>query len=734
MNLTDILNRSLGENLSYENNEIDHLSRPRRSTNETAAASNIFMTNITAPKSKDITPSSSSNRLHNVTSSSSNTSSSTGATKDLTKRSFYPGHSLNHGRARTQQPEMTQAIMEENPNPSEDYPAYHRRSSIGGHFTSAAAEDDEQHDIEDFFRKNVPIYDGVPIARRGYQGSSSAAVSPKKYYHFSPSPLAADGEEEEEEEDGGFGGGGGKPMKGLLEVDHDEDMDHEYVPMKVNHLGKQIVMEDEVAQDEEADDQPLYPYYPAKNYHHHTDDDDSGFYSSKPGAPSSHPYPFENSYSSAFKSSSPYHYHHQSDYPSSPSFSSGSSSPFSSAGSPSKYGTSHQYNSLADQQPRYYKHFKPSIPYPAHDDDDRPAAPSYSSYSSPTRLSSYPTPPTRSTYYNNHDFVPKRAPSGGGGGIRGAYASKYPTRSTHVPQTLEEYHRLHGTFDTRKKNANPRPYSRPIIVPQDDNHKEEDEEEEKDKDTADYTSSRGPKSFVSLNFGTTGTSAESDDEGVSVRHEIGHHFKPRKPYFRPALPENTDADDEEEPQHQEYQVEYPSESISGSTKYRGSGGDDDDDETSPGAIKNFVESVFKQNKNYDPDIVVGKKSHLVSPYNPHFGERVKQKTPEQNLLWHRKSSDARVARDKQSRDKNDRLLHEENIKMYDSLVKEVTMKPAKRDADTDDRSQEDEDEQKTSSTLATPVPQETQTKPTEVEPEDDKPQFKYWSKTSSEPN
>lgn len=693
--LKDILNPSLTDTLPlYENHEDNHL-RPRRSVNN---SNTTFVNNTTAPTSEsaDDIISSSSNRLDNIT-SSSNISSSSLPAKEVTKRSFYPSLPLNHQHPTHPQSEMTQAIMEENAGSLEDHPSYHRRSF--GHTSGGggSVDDDEQHNIEEFFRKNVPIYDGVPIARRGYHGSS-VGVSPKKFYHFSPSPQDEEGEEEED----------GKPMKGLLEVHPNADMEYEYVPMKINEFGKQIVMEDEVgAEDEEADDQPSYPYRPSSNYHSgsYTDDDESGFYG-KPAIPSNHPYPFENSYSSPFKSS-PHHYHHT-DYPSSSSYSDGSST---------KYGTSHQYNSLADQQPRYYKHFKPSIPYPAHDEADY-SSPSYSSYSSPSRPAEYSG---RGAYHNNHDFVPKRAPSSG---IRGSFASKYPTRSTHVPQTLEEYHRIHGTFDNYKKSG-PRPYSRPIIVPQDDN-KEEEEEEEKDKDTADYT--RGPKSFVSLNFGTTGTSGEVDDEGVSVRHEIGHNFRPRKPYFRPAATTAADSPSKSYEDNQEFQVEYPAETVSGSTKYN--------DESSPQSIKAFVDSVFKQNNNYDPDIVVGKKSALVSPYNPHFGERVKQKTPEQNILWHRKgSSDGRVARDKQSRDKNDRLLHEENIKMYDSLVKEVTLKPAKRDADTandPEHSQESEQEETPS-----PVPEETQPKQDQVKPEDDdedEPQFTYWSQSTSEPN
>lgn len=601
----------------------------KRSINSTTASNSTRASDLLIP--------SASVQRKNVT-----LSNATVPEKGVTKR-----HSSYPYPNKRQQPgaEMTQAIMEDTPNSDVVESAYRRSSTypLG----------DEDYDIENFFRKNVPIYDGVPIARKGRFRNQQS----KRYHQYSP----VEDEDEEEEE---------KPMKGLLEVHPHHDSEYEYVPMTVDEFGKQVVLESDA--DDEEEDPPRYSHaskYPSS----YSDDDYHNIYNK----PNNHPYRFEPAYSS-FKASEPDHSNSFSD-----------SSP--------KYGTSHQYNSLSDDQPRYYKHFSSSlkshVPSSPYDEEDR------TSHSFPSNTHQVHKSPH---FHNNHDFVPVR------GSLKAPYSGQYPPRTTHVPKTLEEYHRIHGHFKEYKNS--PRPYSpsRPIIVPQDD--KEEDEDE---KDT---DSTAGPKSFVSLNFGT---GLSSDDDGVSIRHQIGH-FKPKYPYFG----------GQSEYDHQN--VEFPAESVTeSSAKFS----------DSAASIKSFVDSVFKQNDNVNfrpvPDTIIGKKIQPVSPYNPHFGDRVKQKAaPSQNILWHRKSSpDTRVARDKLSRNKNDRSLQEENMKIYDNLVKEVNLKPTKRDVDekeTETPHESAEEEENVDET----DPPDTQAKAEDEHEEDgdDTPQVSYWSQTSLEPN
>lgn len=499
------------------------------------------------------------------------TSRNVNNTRDINKRHSYHPPSDKHRKQRSKG--MTQAIIKEDPEESSN-----RRKMY--------PVDDEQ-DIDHFFRKNVPIYDGVPDAlNAGYRSHNHDNT---RYFNKEES----DDHEDEDE----------KPMKGLLEVSPERDSEYEYVHMMVDEFGKQKVIE---PHSNEEDDYP-------KSYGYHSEEDTYD-----------RPYSQPHSYDSGLFS----YKTHEPDH----------SSFFSS--SPPKYGTSHQYNSLADDQPRYYKHFVPSIrgqqaTSSFDDEEDRP----YSYHDSDD------FPPPHSSKYSNYE-----TPS---------YERYPPPRTSHVPRTLEEYHRIHKTFE--KSRSRPR-FRKPIIVPQGDKGGEEDEEE-KEKDEEDL--SDGPKSFVSLNFKSPGASSE-DDESFSIRHQIGH----TRSKFRPSY------------------------SSGGSGEHHEGSGFNSDffHKRPPGfhdssdSIKSYVDSVFNRNRDSFPG---KKKTSNVSPFNPHYGERVVHRSrPSQNVLWHRRAAESRDAPlnfhnpDKATtRNKNDRHVHEENARFFDNLVRDLEFKPAKRDID-----------------------------------------------------
>ncbi len=627
-------------------------------------------------------------------------------------------------------------------------------------FRAQAATYPEETNIEGFFRKNVPIYDGIPAQK--VRVHSSFTRFPSAYRPFV-------GRDEDEEEEGNVG----NPMV-VEEVDPEHDSQYEHVPMTVDELGKQKVMEN---YEEEGDSKPRFPF---TRYQQHDQFINTPFPSTFNKVPSF----------SSHISHSPFRSHE----PTQNSFSH----------PPPKYGTSHQYNSLADERPRYYKHFAPSIrsqQRPSSLDDDRPFSHPTSNrfddrpYSHPTpnrfddRPYSHPTPnrfaehsPT--SYHHDFDFAASRD-----------NAEEGLFRTGRVPQTLEEYHRIHSTFEKPRsgRGFNPRFRGRPhkrVIVPQDDagEEEEEDEKEEKDdKDEKEETDDKeespgGSKSFVSMNFKNFGF---DNDDGVSIRHQLApsksrfssyktpirdssyrsplsdsSYHSPLSGSYRSPLSDKSyksgrirgssfrskpfgESSDEsgeksfrsrsfgESPRRPEHlteseDVEYPplplesSESMHDTKKFK---------ENSE-AVKSFVDSIFNKNKaieqasNNQNQIQTRPSS---SQFNPNFGERVKMTPkPAQNKLWHRSP-------------KAEQDFHRE----FQKLKVDFTQ-PAKRDALEKENGTAVASESATEivpevpeSSLEEEVednePEKSENEPVEENHDDDQSHERFWSESYSEP-
>lgn len=515
--------------------------------------------------------------------------------KEIVKRHSYEGRQTKRkpfaGRG------MTQAIIKQSPT---------LRSR------STSSQDDD--DIEGFFRKNVPIYDGIPAVQR-------ARVTSNFQRYPSSSYFGSRDEEDEEEQD--------KPMS-LEEIDPEHDSQYEHVPMMVNHEGKQKVMEmpqEDEEEEEEPYSKPYRPPYSFPKYQNsHLEDSPYG----TPSFPITHKRPSTFDRPPSFNRPS---FDEPSTFDHPPSFRS-PARPAISYNNPPTYGTSHQYNSLADDQPRYYKHFSAPLqqhdgPSSSSDDEHSYSFPSSNHFSSENLPESY-----KSNYDFSSDHSPPRPYTSG--------SNQNQYRTSHVPQTLEEYHQIHNTFEKSRPVYNPQkaynsrfnsPRNLPVIVPQDDAGEEEEEKEEKDdkdeKEEADddKEDSFRSKPFVSMNFKTFGS---DNDDGISIRHQLVPGSRSSFNSYRPRSEATSETED----------VEYPtlpvvesSEVMQDTSKFK----------ENSDAVKSFVDSIFNKNKALEMGAKdAGRKvqsSFGSSGQTFNFGDRVKAASkPAQNVLWHRKGA------------------------------------------------------------------------------------------------
>lgn len=557
--------------------------------------------------------------------------------KEIVKRHSYEGRQNQRkpfpGRG------MTQAIIKPSPT---------LRSR------STSSQDDD--DIEGFFRKNVPIYDGIPAAQKVRVTSN--------FQRYPSSSYFGRDEEDEEEQD--------KPMS-LEEVDPEHDSQYEHVHMMVGHDGKQKVME--IPQEDEEEEEPYSkPYRPPYSFPKYQNShlEDSPYRTPSFPANFKRPSTFDRPPSFNRPSFDDPSFDH-------PSFRS-PAKPAISYNNPPTYGTSHQYNSLADDQPRYYKHF--SAPLRQHDgpssSDDEPSYP----FPSTNHFSNENSP---DNYRSNFDFSSDRSPprpySSG--------SNQNPYRTSHVPQTLEEYHRLHNTFGKSRPVYNPHKaynsrFNSPRNLPQDDAGEEEDEKEEKDdkdeKEEADDDKEDSSRSrpFVSMNFKTFG---RDNDDGISIQHHLVPGSRSSYSSYRPRSEATSETED----------VEYPtlpvvesSEAMQDTSKFK----------ENSDAVKSFVDSIFNKNKALEMGTKdEGRKvknSFGSSQPTFNFGDRVKTASkPAQNILWHRKDaaprerSSSRVDFDKLradfSKPKRNTVAKNSTIIIVDDLPESNEMATVKSD-------------------------------------------------------
>lgn len=573
--------------------------------------------------------------------------------KEIEKRHLY------QPRFRKPRLGMTQAIMKE------EHDKLHSRS----------AYDDSEN--ENLFPKHTSTYGSIPSSGgNGYRSQNF-----RRYNR--PYTIQKDEEDEEEKE---------QPMS-VEEVDPEHDTQYEEVPMMVDEHGKQKIMPILHNEDDSGYRPKSYSFpkhlnehfskyegdYSSKLQNDHTPRYNSE-YSSR--YPSEHQNGFPNEHFSRF----PGHYtaSHLSDYTASGGFSGDYNSerpsdhrdlpdlpafdishrkpsdhpykfhhsafrtPNSDAFSnPSKYGTSHQYNSLADDHPRYYKHFIPPVRSQstlATDDELPYSNRDYSHESVPQRFRNYNFPFSTT----GSQLRPQEE-----NGVH---------RSPHVPQTLEEYHRLHNTF---KKS----PWARGTfnsykVIPK--NERDEDEKEEKededDKEEKDEEFPENSRPFVSMNFKNFGT----NDDGISIKYKLD----PPKSSFHSHRDHFSETDDSSDDSIFPYVV--PSDSSAETPQFQ-----------DPKLIKSFVNSMFRKEKapsNIYQEFSRSNSMKQSSPFNPNFGERLK---PAQNILWHR---EAATTREKPKHFRNmynkEKAAHEEDEKLFDSLRKtDFNFGPSKRDLD-----------------------------------------------------
>ena len=268
--------------------------------------------------------------------------------------------------------------------------------------------------------------------------------------------------------------------------------------------------------------------------------------------------------------------------------------------------------------------------------------------------------------------------------------------------------------------------------PKDEEEEEKDEkEDEDDKESKEDKDEDFSKPFVAMNF----KNFNLNDQGILIKHQIDrsnsdhkrfHSYKPflnsggGRGEYKPFSSDNGHRthtayggsdDGEREEYHNTFPNVPPKEDSADNPQFE-----------DPEVVKAFVTSMF--NKGGDAgrsasssssfkDFLSPKPSNVEkhsSPFNPHFGERVKMiSKPAQNLLWHRKANERESSfRDREKlwhrskayepreersghllRGREKSLLNQESSKIFDSLPKDFSFKQSsKRDVDFDGNASE----------------------------------------------